>query len=136
MWKGQSKQWSGEGRVSGAMREQTWQDASAGDGTAFLPVLAMWKGALVPTDTKQNLSDSERFCATHTHLTCPPDGEKLAGVTDGRGVPVVPSTQRVEDSSESQEEQVVSRGHERSWYVHKATCVDKHSPAWRSKSLV
>nr|XP_003461341.2 N-acetyl-beta-glucosaminyl-glycoprotein 4-beta-N-acetylgalactosaminyltransferase 1 isoform X1 [Cavia porcellus] len=88
------------------MREQTWQDASAGDGTAFLPVLAMWKGALAPTDTKQNLSDSERFCATHTHLTCPPDGEKLAGVTDGRGVPVVPSTQRVEDSSESQEEQV------------------------------
>ncbi|KAM6174053.1 N-acetyl-beta-glucosaminyl-glycoprotein 4-beta-N-acetylgalactosaminyltransferase 1 [Erethizon dorsatum] len=38
------------------------------------------------------------------------DGEKLASVTDGRGVQVVPSTQRVEDSSESHEEEQVPEG--------------------------
>uniref|UniRef100_G1R9V7 Hexosyltransferase n=1 Tax=Nomascus leucogenys TaxID=61853 RepID=G1R9V7_NOMLE len=38
------------------------------------------------------------------------DGEKLTGVTDGRGVHPAPSTQRAEDSSESrEEEQAVSR---------------------------
>lgn len=40
----------------------------------------------------------------------PADGEKLAGVTDGRGIPAALSTQRTEDSSESREEEpVVSR---------------------------
>ncbi|XP_048216497.1 N-acetyl-beta-glucosaminyl-glycoprotein 4-beta-N-acetylgalactosaminyltransferase 1 [Perognathus longimembris pacificus] len=33
------------------------------------------------------------------------DGEKLPSVTDSHGVPALPSTQRAEDSSESQEEQ-------------------------------
>ncbi|XP_006893397.1 PREDICTED: N-acetyl-beta-glucosaminyl-glycoprotein 4-beta-N-acetylgalactosaminyltransferase 1 [Elephantulus edwardii] len=38
------------------------------------------------------------------------DGEKLAGVTDGRGVQAAPSTQRAEDSSESREEEQVVEG--------------------------
>ncbi|XP_053418605.1 N-acetyl-beta-glucosaminyl-glycoprotein 4-beta-N-acetylgalactosaminyltransferase 1 isoform X1 [Nycticebus coucang] len=38
------------------------------------------------------------------------DGEKLTGVTDGRGVQAAPSTQRVKDSSESREEEQVSEG--------------------------
>ncbi|KAM6157829.1 N-acetyl-beta-glucosaminyl-glycoprotein 4-beta-N-acetylgalactosaminyltransferase 1 [Rhynchocyon petersi] len=38
------------------------------------------------------------------------DGEKLAGVTDGRGVQVVPSMQRAEDSSESREEEQLGEG--------------------------
>lgn len=48
----------------------------------------------------------------------PTDGEKLSGVTEGRGVRAALSTQRAEDSSESrEEEQVVSRA------VGKNTCV-------------
>ncbi|XP_020037744.1 N-acetyl-beta-glucosaminyl-glycoprotein 4-beta-N-acetylgalactosaminyltransferase 1 isoform X2 [Castor canadensis] len=38
------------------------------------------------------------------------DGERLTGVTDGRGVRVLPSTQRAEDSSESREEEQASEG--------------------------
>ncbi|KAM4846007.1 N-acetyl-beta-glucosaminyl-glycoprotein 4-beta-N-acetylgalactosaminyltransferase 1 [Thomomys bottae] len=38
------------------------------------------------------------------------DGEKLPSVTDGRGVRALPSTQRVEDSSESREEEHASEG--------------------------
>ncbi|XP_013358451.1 PREDICTED: N-acetyl-beta-glucosaminyl-glycoprotein 4-beta-N-acetylgalactosaminyltransferase 1 [Chinchilla lanigera] len=38
------------------------------------------------------------------------DGEKSASVTDGRGVQVIPSMQRVEDSSESREEEQVPEG--------------------------
>ncbi|XP_044799864.1 N-acetyl-beta-glucosaminyl-glycoprotein 4-beta-N-acetylgalactosaminyltransferase 1 isoform X3 [Bubalus bubalis] len=38
------------------------------------------------------------------------DGEKLSGVTDGRGVHAVLATQRAEDSSESREEEPVSEG--------------------------
>lgn len=40
----------------------------------------------------------------HTHVP-PTDGEKLTGVTDGRGVRGALSTQRAEDSSESREEE-------------------------------
>lgn len=44
------------------------------------------------------------------HPCVPTDGEKLSGVTDGRGVRAALSTQRAEDSSEShEEEQAVSR---------------------------
>ncbi|XP_036715012.1 N-acetyl-beta-glucosaminyl-glycoprotein 4-beta-N-acetylgalactosaminyltransferase 1 isoform X4 [Balaenoptera musculus] len=38
------------------------------------------------------------------------DGEKLSGVTDGRGIRAAPSTQRAEDSSESREEERVPEG--------------------------
>ncbi|XP_058160837.1 N-acetyl-beta-glucosaminyl-glycoprotein 4-beta-N-acetylgalactosaminyltransferase 1 [Dasypus novemcinctus] len=38
------------------------------------------------------------------------DGEKLAGVTEGRGVRAAPSTQRAEDSSESREEEQAAEG--------------------------
>ncbi|KAF7461359.1 N-acetyl-beta-glucosaminyl-glycoprotein 4-beta-N-acetylgalactosaminyltransferase 1 isoform X2 [Marmota monax] len=38
------------------------------------------------------------------------DGEKLTGVTDGRGVRAMPSTQRAEDSSESREEEQTPDG--------------------------
>uniref|UniRef100_A0A8C5KTZ9 Beta-1,4-N-acetylgalactosaminyltransferase n=1 Tax=Jaculus jaculus TaxID=51337 RepID=A0A8C5KTZ9_JACJA len=38
------------------------------------------------------------------------DGEKLTGVTDSRGVRVMPSTQRAEDSSESREEEQAPEG--------------------------
>lgn len=54
----------------------------------------------------------------------PADGEKLTGVTDGRGVRAVSSTQRAEDSSEShEEEQMVSSDQER-------LCTRGHSPLW------
>lgn len=52
------------------------------------------------------------------------DGERLTGVTDGRGVQVVSSTQRAEDSSEShEEEQVVSSDQKR-------LCTRSHSFFW------
>ncbi|KAM5224534.1 N-acetyl-beta-glucosaminyl-glycoprotein 4-beta-N-acetylgalactosaminyltransferase 1 isoform 2-T2 [Hipposideros larvatus] len=38
------------------------------------------------------------------------DGEKLTGVTDGRGIPAALSTQRAEDSSESREEEQAPEG--------------------------
>lgn len=45
-------------------------------------------------------------------------------MTDGRGVRVLPSTQRAEDSSESrEEEQAVSNNYGESSYVHEATLV-------------
>uniref|UniRef100_UPI002954DFE7 N-acetyl-beta-glucosaminyl-glycoprotein 4-beta-N-acetylgalactosaminyltransferase 1-like n=1 Tax=Panthera onca TaxID=9690 RepID=UPI002954DFE7 len=40
----------------------------------------------------------------------PTDGEKLSGVTEGRGVRAALSTQRAEDSSESREEEQVPEG--------------------------
>ena len=53
----------------------------------------------------------------------PTDGEKLSGVTEGRGVRAALSTQRAEDSSESrEEEQVVSRA------VGKNACVAHTHP--------
>ncbi|XP_007947559.1 N-acetyl-beta-glucosaminyl-glycoprotein 4-beta-N-acetylgalactosaminyltransferase 1 [Orycteropus afer afer] len=40
----------------------------------------------------------------------PAESEKLAGVTDSRGIRAAPSTQRAEDSSESREEEQVAEG--------------------------
>lgn len=52
----------------------------------------------------------EKAWALATPHVSPTDGEKLSGVTDGRGGRAALSTQRAEDSSESrEEEQAVSR---------------------------
>ncbi|XP_010638751.1 N-acetyl-beta-glucosaminyl-glycoprotein 4-beta-N-acetylgalactosaminyltransferase 1 [Fukomys damarensis] len=64
----------------------------------------MWKGAPAPADTNQGSWPREALCPTHTSHALA-DGEKLADVTDGRGIRVVPSMQRAEDSSESHEEE-------------------------------
>lgn len=63
----------------------------------------------MPDPSSRGCGLGESLGPGHTHVS-PTDGEKLASVTDGRGVRAALSTQRAEDSSESrEEEQVVSR---------------------------
>ncbi|EHB16335.1 N-acetyl-beta-glucosaminyl-glycoprotein 4-beta-N-acetylgalactosaminyltransferase 1 [Heterocephalus glaber] len=60
-------------------------------------------------ETRQQGPGPDRLCATHTSRALA-DGEKLADVTDGRGIQGAPSTQRAEDSSESREEEQAPEG--------------------------
>ncbi|XP_008589001.1 PREDICTED: N-acetyl-beta-glucosaminyl-glycoprotein 4-beta-N-acetylgalactosaminyltransferase 1 [Galeopterus variegatus] len=52
----------------------------------------------------------ERSWAPDTPRMLPADSEKLTGATDSQGIRAAPSTQRVEDSSESREEEQVPEG--------------------------
>lgn len=73
---------------------------------------------LPPADPSSRGRAVERAWAPVLPHMPPTDGEKLSGVTEGRGVRAALSTQRAEDSSESrEEEQAVSRA------VGKNTCV-------------
>lgn len=73
---------------------------------------------LPPTPANNKDVDLRESLGPDTLHMLSADSEKLTGVTDSRGVRVVSSTQRAEDSSEShEEEQVVSSDQEKT--VHK-----------------
>lgn len=83
--------------VDGSVREKGTQQETL----AFLPWPAMWDGCLAPVAGAAALEKAWPWA----HPCVPTDGEKLSGVTDGRGVRAALSTQRAEDSSESHEEE-------------------------------
>ncbi|XP_024604680.1 N-acetyl-beta-glucosaminyl-glycoprotein 4-beta-N-acetylgalactosaminyltransferase 1 [Neophocaena asiaeorientalis asiaeorientalis] len=67
------------------------------------------------------------------------DGEKLSGVTDGRGIRAALSTQRAEDSSESREEERVPEGRDPDalfpWGAGRPLSLNltRQAPSWREE---